>query len=958
MTPIQPRQLVHVGRVLAQGFAIDPQITGEVAARARILGLWQPGASLACWRGTYILRLPSPRSVRVEMAPGVPLVLQHDCLSATPLTEDEAAALSQGLIMVHGTYAYGLRAHDLETQDPATWIDVSGFIEVPVQSLGAPPAPARPPRAPGSPHLRDHVAALPKLRVEAKALQEALHGRAAGAWPNSEKQGFWDRIRGFFAGIQAGSAPDKAGPSAGGAEPASPRPGFADRAGSLWHVLGSAWRSLFGGKPGADEGLTTPGEATGPSALSKWWRNWLTKVALRTRIARLLGRRQAKYLQELLDMFDEGDLDAALRHAIPLGDDNDGSSDGTVSLGVPSPRDALSMSMGPLRSDGGSLFVGDSVMDVLRQRYRRAFERLVQKDRIEEAAFVLADLLQETDEAVSFLESHSRFQLAAELAESRMLAPAKVVRQWVLAGDLERAIDTAKLHDAFAPAIALLENKHAEHAERLRLLWADALAERGHFERAVDAIWKVESARRLAEKWIIMGIRLGGPSAARLLVRAVKLLPERFDEWLGVAEDWWADPAPEEAWTRSALAEAIVASKPSAQVALLAKGTLRAQCNDVQLGHIRTIKGTRQLVKLTDDGVLKADWPGVPKAVPPFLATERRVTLNVPPGDVGALPIFDAVSLARGRFLLALGEAGMRVVSSTGQTLAHFDEPAHDLVISDQGHRALGLARRGRFSRITRVDLVRRRATPWCDYEATVYAKTFDGWSWFVADKGALTALDIGADQPKQLWRNKDCIPKSVSRSLTSLWAHQNPGPDGELWQFDLPGSELRSRTTVGLPVSQGGVFWGAPNSNGQLPFLTHRLRIRDDELAAGHEFAMDLLGRPLNPDADEASLRLLGTLGPGNNYRHTSGLPADAQTLGLAQIGVHSLILSREPESVLRLVNALTGALRLSLSMAGSTQLGTRVQGERVLAFDEQGRLMAIDLHTGSVQRSLRIRA
>src|SRR5690606_27242115 len=101
--------------------------------------------------------------------------------------------------------------------------------------------------------------------------------------------------------------------------------------------------------------------------------------------------------------------------------------------------------------------------------------------------FVLAELLMANEEAVSFLERHGRFGLAAELAEARKLAPGLVVRQWLLAGDRERAVRLAIRHGAFADAIARLERDHRALALQLRALWADRLATAGDFVGAVDA---------------------------------------------------------------------------------------------------------------------------------------------------------------------------------------------------------------------------------------------------------------------------------------------------------------------------------------------------------------------------------------------------------------------------------------------------------------------------------------
>jgi hypothetical protein len=51
------------------------------------------------------------------------------------------------------------------------------------------------------------------------------------------------------------------------------------------------------------------------------WCEWLVRLALISGLSHWLGLQQAAYLRRMLRMFDEGQLDAALRHAIPLGGD-------------------------------------------------------------------------------------------------------------------------------------------------------------------------------------------------------------------------------------------------------------------------------------------------------------------------------------------------------------------------------------------------------------------------------------------------------------------------------------------------------------------------------------------------------------------------------------------------------------------------------------------------------------
>src|SRR5262249_48309597 len=154
----------------------------------------------------------------------------------------------------------------------------------------------------------------------------------------------------------------------------------------------------------------------------------------------LVGRRQAEYLSRMLEMFDRGDLDSALRHAIALG--GEGDEPPAPALGTPSPRKDLAISPHRRRGAAGILS-GPLLFAELRRRYRKAFEQLAASGDVEKAAFVLAELLGAHEEAVGFLEKHGRYRLAAEIAEARGLSPGLVVRQWWLA-DRTRAIRLAR----------------------------------------------------------------------------------------------------------------------------------------------------------------------------------------------------------------------------------------------------------------------------------------------------------------------------------------------------------------------------------------------------------------------------------------------------------------------------------------------------------------------------------
>jgi hypothetical protein len=100
--------------------------------------------------------------------------------------------------------------------------------------------------------------------------------------------------------------------------------------------------------------------------------------------------------------------------------------------------------------------------------------------------------------------------------------------------------------------------------------------------------------------------------------------------------------------------------------------------------------------------------------------------------DCGSEQIFDAALLPNGRCLVALGECGMKLVTRGGTTIAHFDQPANRIVVSESGSRAIALARRGDSWHLSRVDLQSRKAGRWCEGEISQFAPGFDGSVWYL----------------------------------------------------------------------------------------------------------------------------------------------------------------------------------------------------------------------------------
>ncbi|MCA9552596.1 MAG: hypothetical protein KC933_21360, partial [Myxococcales bacterium] len=174
---VRPRQLAHQGWVLAHGLWVDAASLGERGARHRVLEHYVAGATVHRVGSGYALLLPTPVRVRAELAPGAPLVLQGNLLSALPLTEAEREALPEGAGVALGEGGV-VALHLLDAGsavDPARWLDLSDLPVTEVFSLGHPPAPPPSPPEP-DPSLRAKVPGLGDPPPELARVQAVLRG--------------------------------------------------------------------------------------------------------------------------------------------------------------------------------------------------------------------------------------------------------------------------------------------------------------------------------------------------------------------------------------------------------------------------------------------------------------------------------------------------------------------------------------------------------------------------------------------------------------------------------------------------------------------------------------------------------------------------------------------------------------------------------------------------------------
>jgi MoxR-vWA-beta-propeller ternary system domain bpX6 len=913
MTNLRPRKTAHKGRVEAAGFLFNTDLIGIAETRQRILNLWEPGVRIFRDGPNHFVRLPA--TIRVDCANCVatPLVQIKGVLSALPLSQDEFERLqapSHSFVFAKGGVAYVTPLSSATAESPESWLDVTAFKVMEVTSLGAALAE---PKIVGEPQPFDARAKLDGVPEEAPGVSEAVAAIKSAASKPPDDWSAAQELRGWLGRLT----------------------------GTILSEIGKLLR--FQSPPGRE--FTTQLRTGSNQGLTKG-NGWLTRVGLRllhtSRLARVIGRRQAAYLGKMMDMFERGDLNEALKHAIPLGDLSSLSQG--PALRVPSPRNSLSIL--PWQGLGSrSIGLGGEVFVYLMKLYRSTFERLVAQRRIEEAAFVLAELLRSNEEAVAFLERHGKLKLAAELAEARELPPGLVVRQWFIAGDIKRAVAIARRTQAFADAVVRLEKRDREQAEKLRLVWAASLAEGGNYTGAVDVIWPIEAHRLTARKWMDKAIEVGGSVTARMLARKVVIVPEDFDDIRRKVLAFLADESFEQQETRVSFAEALCNGESTKEAQTLARATVRAILRDAgQNTSSVEARHFTNLVKFSGDGPLRTD-------VPPFpVARDQKVSslfsIDYSAEDRGSMPVHDALLLPNGRMIVALGEIGARLLTRDGRTVTHFDQPAERLVISDNGDRAIALARRGDVWRLSRLDLIEWRCEDWCDAHIDAFASNYDGSLWFLGAKGDFYAIDTHSKSFEALWRVPDAGDKvlSVARSESSC-SFLTEGEDVEQWLYQLPLLTLRGRNSPpkqpdnilcmkrcatlspeGVYVDQS-VYCVVDSSDPKalkltsLPTLSLRVfrgEVETFELSVGDESCEPLVpevfgGRVVSPVQEKDGIRV-------------------------------------------RVIDLQSKDITAQLFLASANQVSTKLTENTLTVADNTGRVIVVDLHRNCSIRSFRI--
>jgi hypothetical protein len=929
MNPVRPRALKFRGTVEAAGFLFDARLLGLAEARRRALAVWTQGAQVFRFDEVLLVRMPASHQVVCDKAIGAPLVKSNDVLFAAPFEADERKAIDappNSVVLVRGGEVVIVELYNSISEPPADWLDVERFAVVESASLGAPPAAPRLVEEKPDFDARKKLDGVPAEAPELAEVLAALRSPAKKADPPAQPKvnvAGWlarliTRLDKFFDDAPAAQSPSKGGSSG---QFGQSQPSRVDR-------------------------------------LSAKMRQWIARMFVVTRLSKVIGKKQAQYISRMMDMFERGDLQEALRHAIPI--DGMASALSRPAFRVPTARSSLSLSPHQSRA-GSSIYMADDLLGELRRLYRQSFERLEAQGRIEEAAFVLAELLHANEEAVAFLERHGKLRLAAEMAEARELAPGLVIRQWFVAGDQQRAMVLARRTKAFADALQWLERKDKKQAEVWRLLWSAALADAGDYASAVDVIWPVQSGRNLAADWMSKAIEVGGVTGARMLARKLSLLPQAFDEVKEQALALLEDESAEQAAARRSFAETLRSGERTPQTRTLARAAVRAVLRDTaHSSEAISPHQYRQLIDFAADSALRVDAPILPAVRLQSLATRKSIEqLRVAASDVGTVAIHDVALLPDGRALVALGEAGVKLLTRDGRTVAHFDQPANRLVLSDNGDRAIAMAKRGEVWRLARLDFLARRSAYWVEARVDAFANDYDGSMWFIGAGEDFYAIDATAKRFDAIWRVPDVgeAVHAVARSATSC-RFLAGGWGWEDWHYELPSLRLRGRNPFRLRNGDEVISYSAHlalSADGTLAdasVLIHFEKLSPEESLAGKPKAFKKASMPL-------------TLSVNGVIRQEIQLAADEEQKSIEEYKpatpaifgnwVAAPVLEKDGARVL-LVDVKEGKVRAEITLEKAQEVALRLQKEALTIGDNRGRLLAIEFNSGHMIRNLRI--
>jgi tetratricopeptide (TPR) repeat protein len=206
---------------------------------------------------------------------------------------------------------------------------------------------------------------------------------------------------------------------------------------------GPATTAAAHGLAGLGRGLAWLGRQLGIESLAQLGRN-LVEQAIRQapRISEAVLGAQEAALRELLRQFREGDVEQALRHALPLGDSEGRGAQTASNADLPTHNLFYNLAslLGGARGPGSVWLASGDVYESLASEYRKAAELATQRGDYRRAAFIYGRLLHDWRLAAAVLERGGLHHDAAILYLEKLADQLAAARAFEAAGEVDQAL--------------------------------------------------------------------------------------------------------------------------------------------------------------------------------------------------------------------------------------------------------------------------------------------------------------------------------------------------------------------------------------------------------------------------------------------------------------------------------------------------------------------------------------
>jgi hypothetical protein len=527
-----------------------------------------------------------------------------------------------------------------------------------------------------------------------------------------------------------------------------------------------------------------------------------------TPLGNTLRRDIQRHLDQINGMLDRGDVDRALKRAMSLARDEQAKKpqNNRLITAPPKPRATLDFDLNRDTENTVSI-PGHWGFETLRTKYEKLAEDLSHKGDHRRAAFIYAELLDMTKQALGELEKIKAYEDAAKLATARKENGLTIARLWFLAGEKEIALLMARRHNCMAD-LAQISRKDADFSTFVRMHWVEDLIAQGDLPRAVQ-----ESADhpRLADTHLIALGKAIGAGHLRdhpVLERAVQSLPWPIEilDSAPVGDTIGAQIAQvvhtgitqaDAGDIRHALKRAVERMDDSdTRKPALADAVVRASLAfDANTSFAFTTNDLRIFAKAQGCMALAEDLRQIHRAEPPKLQEDRVVAL--PHSGLGAWTM--TASLQRGAALLGITKGEVAYINPHGikQWADHLPDLV-GMVPIGAGRLVLLLQGRDAKRRLSVLDTARRIYRPLGATKLLAWDQYAGDGIWQVQTPNAIGALDLSkllGDTPviEMLWSITQTIPVKViafnHAKFTAQWMTQRIGPHGpeliENWRLN-----------------------------------------------------------------------------------------------------------------------------------------------------------------------------